>query len=89
VIHVMNTKLKLMTATAGTGALLAMGGVAMATSAAEPSEPAPPGPVTSTPATTAETTTLTTAPPAPTSPSATPEIEGPAPLPPELEGVPG
>lgn len=88
----MTTKLKTVTAALGAGALLAMGGVTMATSAAEP-EPAPPGPVqpsiTTSEATVGETSTETTAPPTPTTTFAAPEIEGPAPLPPELEGVPG
>jgi hypothetical protein len=84
----MTTKMKLMTATVGAGALLAMGGVTMATSWAAP-DPTPPGPVTPTQVTTPETTTLTTAPPAPASPKAEPEIKGPAPLPSEMEGLPG
>lgn len=82
----MSTKIKMLTAAAGAGALLAMGGVTIATSAADP---APPGPVEPTDATVGETSTLTTPPTTPTTPSAVPEIRGPAPLPSELEGVPG
>lgn len=83
-------KLKLLAATAGAGALLAMGGVTVATTvSAEPVEPAPLGPVTTTAVTTGQTSTETTPPPIPETSVATPSIEGPAPLPPELEGVPG
>jgi hypothetical protein len=80
---VKTTKVKLLTATAGAGALLAMGGVTVATSVAEP---ATPGPVTPTEITTGETTidqmpaTTTTT---PASLSVEPEIRGPAPLPSE------
>jgi hypothetical protein len=84
VIDVMSSKLKLFTAAAGTGALLAMGGLTVATSAAEP-EPAPPGPVEPTEVTSGETTTETTAPPTPTTTVAVPPIEGPATLPPEQQ----
>jgi hypothetical protein len=84
VIDVMSSKLKLMTATAGAGALLAMGGLTVATSAAEP---APPGPVEPTEVTTGETTTETVAPTTPTTSSVAPEIQGPATLPPEQQGA--
>ncbi|OFJ50684.1 hypothetical protein [Mycolicibacterium grossiae] len=83
------TKVKLLAATAGAGAVLAMGGVTMATSAAEPADPAPPGPVVTSEATTGETSTESAAPTTPTTSSAAPEITGPAPLPPEEEGLPG
>lgn len=74
--------MKLMTATAGAGALLAMGGLTIATSVAEP-EPAPPGPVTPTEITTGETSVDQTVPATtPTTVSVAPEIVGPAPLPP-------
>jgi hypothetical protein len=88
-----STKLKLMSATAGAGALLAMGGLSVAfseTSSAEP-EPAPPGPVATSEVTTGETSeagetvTETTAPPTPTTTIAEPSITGPAPLPSEEE----
>lgn len=88
----MNAKtLKVMAATAGAGALIAMGGLTMASNSwAEPSEPAPPGPVVSAEEiTTGETTIETTAPEEPSTSSASPSITGPAPLPPEEEGVPG
>jgi hypothetical protein len=84
VIDVMSSKLKLMTAAAGAGAVLAMGGLTVATSAAEP---APPGPVAPTEVTTGETTTETTPPTTPTTSSAVPEIEAPATLPPEQQGA--
>jgi hypothetical protein len=82
VIDVMSSKLKLITAAAGTGALLAMGGLTVATSAAEP---APPGPVEPTEVTSGETTTETTPPMTPTTSVAVPPIEGPATLPPEQQ----
>lgn len=83
--------LKLMTAAAGAGALLAMGGITVATSSAEPAEP---GPVEQSEITTGETTTeapltTTTAPESPSTESAAPEITGPAELPPEEQGLPG
>jgi hypothetical protein len=78
---VKTTKVKLVTATAGAGALLAMGGLTIATSVAEP---APPGPVNPGDITTGETTIDHTV-PATTSTtiSVEPEIRGPAPLPSE------
>jgi len=89
-----STRLKLMCAIGGAGAVLAMGGLSVAfseTSSAEPAEPAPPGPVTTTAITTGETTeagetvTETTAPAEPTTTIAEPSITGPATLPPEEE----
>ena len=81
------TKVKLVTATAGAGALLAMGGLTIATSAAEPETPTP-GPVVPGEITTGETPTeQTVAPPPPTTSSVAPEIEGPAPLPSEQEAA--
>jgi hypothetical protein len=75
---------KVMAASAGTGAVLAMGGLSVAsTSWAEP-EPSTPGPVPTEDATTGETTTVTPA-TTPTTSSVTPEIEGPAALPSEQE----
>jgi hypothetical protein len=66
-----------------------MGGLTVAsTSWAEP-EPAPPGPIVTEEVSTGETSTETAAPTTPTTPSAAPEITGPAPLPPEEEGLPG
>ena len=78
----MSSKLKLIAAATGAGALLAMGGVTIATSAAEP---APPGPVEPTEMTTAETTIETTAPITTTTTVVIPPIEGPATLPPEQD----
>ena len=78
--------LKLMTAAAGAGALLAMGGITVATSSADPETPGLIEPVE---ATTGQTTTETTAPTAPETSIAVPEITGPAPLPEEEQGVPG
>lgn len=83
-----------MFATAGAGAVLAMGVVSVGfseTSSAEPAEPAPPGPVTSSAISTGETTeagetvTESKPPPTPTTTIAEPSITGPAPLPPEEE----
>jgi hypothetical protein len=82
--------LKLMAAGAGGAAVIAMGGLTMATTSwAEPETPTP-GPVPTEEATTGETTTLMTPPPTtPTTSSVAPEIEGPAPLPPEQEDLVG
>lgn len=88
----MNAKtMKMMAASAGAGALIAMGGFAMAGNGwADPADPAAPGPVTSEEATLGSTTVDDAPPPmtAETS-SAVPPIEGPAPLPSEEEGLPG
>ena len=74
----MNTKVKLLTATIGTGALLTMGGVTIATSAAEEPAPVPPGPVspsiTTSEVTTGETSTEATAPPVPETSVAEPPV---------------
>lgn len=87
----MNAKtLKVMAASAGAGAVIAMGGLSLAANSWAEPEPAPPGPVeVSQEPTLAETSTEAAAPPTPTTPSAIPEITGPAPLPPEEEGLPG
>jgi hypothetical protein len=88
---VKSTNLKLMSACAGTGAVLAMGVVTVAfseSSSAEP-EPVPPGPVSTSEVSTGETSTETTPPETPTTTIAEPSITGTAPLPSELEGVPG
>jgi hypothetical protein len=74
--------MKLVTATAGAGALLAMGGLTIATSEAEP---APPGPVTPSEVTLGETTTDQVPATTSTTISVAPEIVGPAPLPSEEE----
>jgi hypothetical protein len=68
------TKAKLLTATIGTGALLTMGGVTVATSAAEEPAPAPPGPVLTSEVTTGETSTEGTAPPEPETTVAVPPV---------------
>ncbi|MEO3761320.1 hypothetical protein ABGB19_23950 [Mycobacterium sp. B14F4] len=76
----MNSKqIKLFSATVGAGALLGMGGIAVAvgTSSAQDVEPLPPGPVTTSEMTTGETSTETVAPEAPESPVATPPITTP------------
>ena len=76
----MNSKqIKMFSATLGTGALLTMGGIAVAvgTSSAQEVEPLPPGPVTTSEITTGETSTETVAPEAPESPVATPPITTP------------
>ncbi|MDF2828458.1 MAG: hypothetical protein K0R01_1741 [Mycobacterium sp.] len=70
----MNTKVKLLTATMGTGALLTMGGVTVATSAAEEPAPVPPGPVLTSEVTTGETSTEGTAPPEPETTVAVPPV---------------
>jgi hypothetical protein len=88
----LNTKtLKVMAATAGAGAVIAMGGLSLAgNSWADPeTEPAPPGPVTTEEVTTGETITEAPLPVTSSSLTAEPEITGPAPLPPEEEGLPG
>ena len=77
------TKVKLVAAAAGAGSLLAMGGLTVATSAAEPDPPTP-GPVVPGEISTGETTTIQTDPPTTsTTVSVEPEIKGPAPLPSE------
>jgi hypothetical protein len=86
---VKTTKLKLMSAIAGAGAVLAMGVLSVAFSESSSADPLPPGPVTTSEVTTGETSTETTAPETPTTTLATPSRTGPAPLPSELEGVPG
>jgi hypothetical protein len=84
------TKVKLISATAGVTGMLAMGAVTVATSGSSVAEPSTPGPVPTPSATLGDTSTeATPAPPGPTTPSAVPSIQGPAPLPPEEEGVPG
>jgi hypothetical protein len=81
---VKTTKVKLVAAAAGAGSLLAMGGLTVATSAAEPDPPTP-GPVVPGEITTGETTTIQTDATTTTSTtvSVEPEIRGPAPLPSE------
>jgi hypothetical protein len=89
-----STKLKLMSATAGAGAVVAMGALPVVfseTSSAAP-EPAPPGPVATSEVTTGETVseagetvTETAAPPTPATTIAEPSITGPAPLPQEQQ----
>jgi hypothetical protein len=84
------TKLKLISATAGVAGVLAMGVVSVAFGSTNVAEPSTPGPVPTPTATTGETVVAETpaAPEASTS-SAVPPIKGPAPLPPEEEGLPG
>ena len=54
-------RVKLLSAAAGLGAVLAMGVLSVAGSEVSRADPAPPGPVTTTPATLGETVTETTA----------------------------
>jgi len=71
-----NSKLKLRSATIGAGAILAMGGLAVAglSSAQDETEVPPPGPVTTSEITTGENITQTVAPEAPETTAATPPI---------------
>ncbi len=69
-----STKLKLMSATAGAGAVLAMGALSVTFSESSSADPAPPGPVAPTEATIGETTTTTTAPTEPETTFATPPV---------------
>ncbi|MGH3580148.1 MAG: hypothetical protein ACRDUB_01065 [Mycobacterium sp.] len=55
------TRIKLLSAGAGAGAVLAMGVLSVAGSEVSRADPAPPGPVTTTPVTIGETVTETTA----------------------------
>ena len=83
------TKLKLISATAGATGVLAMGALSVAFGGTSVAEPTSPGPVPTPSATTGETSTEAAAPSEPSTSSAVPSIEGPAPLPPEEEGLPG
>jgi hypothetical protein len=88
---VKSTKLKLMSACVGAAAVVGMGVLTVAfseSSSAEP-EPVPPGPVVTSEVSTGQTSTETTPPETPTTTIAEPSITGTAPLPSELEGVPG
>lgn len=77
--------LKMMAATIGAGAVIAGGALTMATNSwAEPDVPNP-GPVPTEEATLGETTVDEAPPSTPTTTLAVPEIEGPAPLPPEQD----
>lgn len=69
-----STKLKMMTATAGAGAVLAMGALSIAFSETSSADPAPPGPVAPNEATIGETATTTTAPTEPETTFATPPV---------------
>ena len=69
-----SSKAKLMCATAGAGAVLAMGALSVAFSETSSAEPAPPGPVAPSEATMGETATTTTAPTKPETPVATPPV---------------
>lgn len=81
---------KVVSAAIGASAAIAMVGLGIATSTiSSAQEPITPGPVTTPEATTGETITTTTPPPTPETTEAKPSIEGPAPLPPEEEGLPG
>ena len=84
-----STKLKLVSATVGATAAIAMGALGVAFSTVSSAEEPTPGPVPTPEATTGETITTTTPPSTPETTEATPSIEGPAPLPTEEEGLPG
>ncbi|WP_123029369.1 hypothetical protein [Mycolicibacterium stellerae] len=81
---------KLVSAAVGVSAAIAMSvfGVAFST-VSSAQEPFKLSPVTTPAATTGQTVTLTKAPSAPQTSHAKPSIEGPAPLPPEEQGLPG
>jgi hypothetical protein len=83
------TKLKLISATAGATGVLAMGALPVVFGGTSVAEPTSPGPVPTPSATIGETSTEAEAPLEPSTSSAVPPIEGPAPLPPEEEGLPG
>ena len=83
------TQLKLVSAAVGASAAIAMGAIGVAFSTVSSAEEPTPGPVATSEATTGETITTTTPPSTPETTQATPSIEGPAPLPPEEEGLPG
>jgi hypothetical protein len=84
------TKLKLISATTGATGVLAMGAISIAVGGTSVAEPSTPGPIPTPSATTGETVVEETpAPIEPSTSSAVPPIKGPAPLPPEEEGVPG
>lgn len=82
-------KLKLAAATAGATGVLAMGALTVAFSGTSVADPAAPGPIATPEATTGATTKASTANAEPETSVATPSITGPAPLPPEEEGLPG
>ena len=78
--EVKSNQVKLVSATIGASAVIAMGAFAVAlsyTSAAEPPPPPPPGPVTTSEVTTGESITETVAPEAPETTAATPPITTP------------
>ena len=82
------TQLKLVSAAVGASAVIAMGAIGVtfsSVSSAEPDTSTNPTPT----AVIGETSTTTTPPSTPETTQATPSIEGPAPLPPEEEGLPG
>jgi hypothetical protein len=83
------TKLKLISATAGVAGVLAKGASSIAFGSTSEAEPSTPGPVPTPTATTGETVTDETPAPEASTWSAVPPIKGPAPLPPEEEGLPG
>ncbi len=81
---------KLVSAAVGASAAIAMSvfGVAFST-VSSAQEPLKLSPVTAPPATPGHTVTATKAPSAPETSRAKPSITGPAPLPPEEQGLPG
>jgi hypothetical protein len=71
---VKSTKFKLASATAGAGAILAMGALSVTFSESSSADPPPPGPVAPSEVTTGETTTTTTPPTVPETSFATPPV---------------
>ena len=83
-------KYKLISAAVGASAAIAMSGLGVAFSTVSSAqEPFKLSPVTAPPATTGQTVTATKAPSAPETSHAKPSVTGPAPLPPEEQGLPG
>ena len=81
---------KVISATVGASAAIAMSvfGIAVST-VSSAQEPFTLSPVTAPSATTGQTVTATKAPSAPETSHAKPSVTGPAPLPPEEQGLPG
>jgi hypothetical protein len=80
---------KLVTAGIGASAAIAISVLGVAFSTVSSAEPVMTGPVPTSEATKGETMTIKTPPPTPSVNKAKPQITGPAPLPPEEQGLPG
>lgn len=90
--EVQSKRIKLLSASVGVSAVLAMGGLAVAfsdVSVAEPGDLDVTGPVEPTEATTGQTVVQEPSEVTSSPISAVPQITGPAPLPPEEQGLPG